>query len=280
MSVLECLHDEPSRTKKVCSHLLNASSKYVQYVQRFTGDGRDYDLLCRRCGERPEKADLRRVCSLCFEKVADEGSWEGIIGAPQILHRETGVYFRHRTLTIPNVSEGTLLAIHPVCEQPHTWLALTTDGDILRLNLAGQSADLAARVPDKALLTSPMAMHVSPGGTMVAILQKRGPKGVVLDLMTGKATMGLERGDYHVEHYDFSCAFFELNEKLYLVHATDWNRLDVSCPHSGRCLTARNPTSLSEGQSSRSIIWTTFMPACRFPQTSRGWRIMVGSGNQ
>ncbi len=55
--------------------------------------------------------------------------------------------------------------------------------------------------------------------------------------------MRLQRGDYDPTRYSvFSVAFVERKGRTLLVHATDWNRLDVSDPEAGMCLTARGPT--------------------------------------
>jgi hypothetical protein len=61
----------------------------------------------------------------------------------------------------------------------------------------------------------------------------------VFDLDTGSATMALDRGDYQTEHSNFPAAFAEVDGRTVLIHATEWNRLDVSDPRTGELLTAR-----------------------------------------
>ncbi len=45
--------------------------------------------------------------------------------------------------------------------------------------------------------------------------------------------MPLERDTYHIEHSVFPLAFFEYRDRLFLVHGTEWNRLDISHPRQG-----------------------------------------------
>jgi hypothetical protein len=51
--------------------------------------------------------------------------------------------------------------------------------------------------------------------------------------------MELNREDYHVNTCIFSIAFFEQLGETLLVHATDWNRLDVSNPANGKLIIQR-----------------------------------------
>jgi hypothetical protein len=60
--------------------------------------------------------------------------------------------------------------------------------------------------------------------------------------------MLLERDDYHNEHCTFPVAFCAHEGRTLLIHATAWNRLDVSDPVTGTLLTARGPTSYSRGE--------------------------------
>jgi hypothetical protein len=66
-----------------------------------------------------------------------------------------------------------------------------------------------------------------------------GRRGAVVDLACGRVTMALDRGNYHESVCEFSVAFFRHRDRTLLVHATGWNRLDVSDPATGRLLTPR-----------------------------------------
>ena len=101
---------------------------------------------------------------------------------------------------------------------------MTVTGELLRLDLARRSLRRLVTVPSEGLeLDETLRVRVSPEGTMVAVVNARGRKGVVLDLRTGEATMRLDRGDYYVEKCEFPVAFFRSKGRLRLVHGTDWN---------------------------------------------------------
>ena len=49
----------------------------------------------------------------------------------------------------------------------------------------------------------------------------------------------LIRGDYCVEHCSYPVAFYEYKNETYLIHATDWNRLDITNLNTDSLLTER-----------------------------------------
>ncbi len=52
----------------------------------------------------------------------------------------------------------------------------------------------------------------------------------------------LDSGNYHPETVPFSFAFTRWKRRTVAIHRTDWNRLDVTDPASGRLLSKRGPT--------------------------------------
>lgn len=66
-----------------------------------------------------------------------------------------------------------------------------------------------------------------------------GRRGLVLDLESGRVTMELDRGSYHPETQPFPVAFTAIGDEAILVHATAWNRLDLSDPSCGRLRSGR-----------------------------------------
>ena len=60
--------------------------------------------------------------------------------------------------------------------------------------------------------------------------------------------MQLDRKNYHVDVCDFPIAFIEQNNRTLLIHATNWNRLDISDPETRQLLTDRIPTSYKKGE--------------------------------
>lgn len=76
-------------------------------------------------------------------------------------------------------------------------------------------------------------------GDFVALAESNGVRALVLRSDDPAYEMPLRRGEYHVKHCVFPLGFFERGGEPHLVHATDWNRLDVTHLISRDCLTER-----------------------------------------
>lgn len=88
-------------------------------------------------------------------------------------------------------------------------------------------------------------LAASPDGRFAAVCNRRGRRrGVVFDLTAGDVTMVLDHeGSSHSWASPFPISFFEHGGRTLLVHATAWNRLDISDPASGALLTPRSAVS-------------------------------------
>lgn len=83
-------------------------------------------------------------------------------------------------------------------------------------------------------------LHSSADGRYAAVVVDRGRYGTVVDTRGGAVTMHLHGGDYCEETVPFSACFLRFNGRDVFIHRTAWNRLDVSDPATGRCLTERH----------------------------------------
>ncbi|HJZ48141.1 MAG TPA: hypothetical protein VKE41_13275 [Roseiflexaceae bacterium] len=129
------------------------------------------------------------------------------------------------------------------------WVAITGDGKLVQLDLQQGTIEFLAAVATVPLqLDEPLTLQLSPGGRLAAVANTYGRFGQVIDLTTGAPTMMLDRGNYHEDVCQFSVAFFTHADRLLLIHATDWNGLDISDPLTGAPLTAREPTSYRRGE--------------------------------
>lgn len=188
---------------------------------------------------------MRTVCPDCFRGAEEEGACDGILGQPEVMERESGLGFRHETVTLHEPLAQPILDITPVQSfDRNLWVAVTRAGELLRIDLDERSPSLLCRLPDAAVnLSEQVSLHVSGDGRFAAVVNTKGRSGVVVDLKVGKAIMSLDRGDYRYQHCTFPVAFCEMAGRLLLIHGTAWNRLDVSDPETGELLTARSPTS-------------------------------------
>ena len=82
-------------------------------------------------------------------------------------------------------------------------------------------------------------LSIRSHGNYVCIAQTYGQTGAVLDLDDPKFKLLLHRGDYQVEHCRFPLALYSVDNDTFLIHGTDWNRLDVTNLKSAQILTER-----------------------------------------
>jgi len=239
--VTACPHTDASEARLVCIHLL--ADKELDRHLHFTGTGKEYLLVCLNC-HRTEAAveeNLRRVCLKCFTEIDDEWIPDSVSGQPEIVERATSLRFVHTVVALATPVARSILTIQPVgASSEPIWVALTTGGDVVRINLATRTANVLVRgLPPELDLQQSLSLCLSADGAFAAITNTHGQYGVVFDLRSGAITMHLERDDYHIAHSVFPTAFFTKDERLLLVHGTAWNRLDVSDPQTGELLTVR-----------------------------------------
>ncbi|RJS27417.1 hypothetical protein DRW03_03365 [Corallococcus sp. H22C18031201] len=241
MEPLACGHAAPI-AGHACAHLIEAPG--APYTVRFTGQGQDHDLLCDDCDSptAPARAELRPICAACqqahLERLDD---LIHALGRPEVRTRASALRFEHREHSLPELESATLLALEPLGSAPRSqWLAVTSTGDLLRLELEKPTTTRLGAVPAESLaLSEPLAVHVSDCGHYAAVANATGSHGVVIALDSGAVTMKLDRGTYHVTHCQFPLAFFRDGDRTLLVHGTDWNQLDISDPSTGERLTPR-----------------------------------------
>jgi hypothetical protein len=70
------MHEDRPFAGQICPHLLE--TKALDYVQRFLGIGRKYDLLCSACCLEASKTEpaLVSVCGECFRRIEEDMSWQ------------------------------------------------------------------------------------------------------------------------------------------------------------------------------------------------------------
>jgi hypothetical protein len=94
----------------------------------------------------------------------------------------------------------------------------------------------------------PILVKADAEGRFVAVCNRWGRFGTVIDTPRRKGVKALDRGDYHPEQTQFPVAWVERAGGPLLVHGTAWNRLDVTDVQAGRLLSDRQPTSYREGE--------------------------------
>ena len=245
MPALDCGHTAQT-SKSVCIHLLEKTSELI--ARYFTGTGQEFHLICEACARKIDATPpvLKTVCPACFAAL-EEDVGELIAGRPEVHERHTTLALHHQDVRIGNWPARQLRDIQPV--ERAGWIVLFADGEIARLDFARRAVQSICRLSNW-LLPESAALTTSADGRWLAVVDDRGSEGVVVDAANGAITMRLHRGDYHAEETHYPAAFFELDGEHYLVHATDWNRLDVSKPATGQRVTERTSPAIERGKPS------------------------------
>lgn len=248
-----CAEKEAVDGLEACEHLCRASIEGTspRYHRCFSGRGLGRVALCQDCQNLPPDAalQLQRLCEECMtgriETVPRLGDW----GVPGFPIRDAGLKrFSVEVLRPPDGSRIRQIVSLSALPGSH-WLALTEELELLQVEFPRGEWRRIGGVAEMGLPTDEKLMVVaSRGGEFAVVAMDKGAGGVVLDLRSSRVTMQLNRGDYHTEHCRFSAAFFEHDGRMLLVHATAWNRLDVSDPATGELLTPREPTAYKTGE--------------------------------
>lgn len=266
MQQVGCEHVDRNPAGRICIHLLEKKDveRHQDHFQRFTGTGVTYDLVCSGCAEESNLVDdrLAHVCSDCFQYIIENNHWAGILGSPEVLSRSSNLTFSHRDVDLPGLADVRVLAVEPIEGSDGVWLACTATGAIIEIDPIHHRTRFLAQIPRDSLDFDGQyichtglwedrpscVLRVSTHGQMAVVANRYGSRGVVLDLSRGKVTMNLHRDDYHEDVSSFPLAFCNLDDRVLLIHGTEWNRLDISDADTGKLLTRRRPTSYQSGE--------------------------------
>lgn len=229
-----CLLGHRAPAARVCPHLL--FDEPVDGVQDWALDGA---LLCKACGnEAILEHHLVRVERPTFEHLYEEGFEWVQRGRPPERRLYSGLELV-QTAGLSQPLPAPIIAC--VCESSAKTLIFSVDE---RLSLWLSDLDQART---QALLTLELepvdgfVMVASDDGRYVAIAQRRGSLGVVIDVEAAQIISQLDRQDYYPEHGDFGLAFIrDPAGQTLLLHQSDWNRHDLLMVASGQNLTARD----------------------------------------
>ncbi len=260
MSQAACPHGDAHIAQRVCVHLFKGEAQ--DYSHRFTGRGIDYDLLCPACAEASALADdetseppaalLAPTCAACFEAVASRGTWStgerAVLSAPAVAERATRLSFQHEMLRVPTALGAPLrdLVALPGSDASR-WVAVTASGRLAVIDLSARTSAVVADLDGVGVdPAQDLEVVASPDGRLAAVVEARGASGVVVDLETGDITMLLDRGEpAKAARYPVAFAAAAGGERVVLIAAGAWNRLDAFDPRTGDAL-VRRPSGESQ----------------------------------
>ncbi len=238
----------------MCRHLLGDDSD-EDHVRLLTGRGLEYDMCCQACDKGADQGhpvDLLVACEGCVSRCA-ETDWSivGWRGTPGIGQRPEPFDTTVRETPLP----VDVVDFVPVADSGLAWLLLDRDGRIGRFDAdTGIWTVLAETSVPAEPDHEPWAghelrrrLHAGADGRFVAVVNDFGRHGQVLDLRSGAVTLVLNGGDHRPDTVPLSLAMLEYQGRVMVMHRTAWNRLDISDAATGELLTAREPTSYTNG---------------------------------
>lgn len=245
MTALECRHAPELRTRHVCEHLLaDIEEDHCQLLlepppARAALAIPEHAMVCEQRCARLELDELLAlelvpVCPACFAAIEEESYWDtgelGVLGHLRPRVAAPPRSFRHTPLPhAPRIEPSAALPLG------QGWLVRDVGGALLRLDALGRARELAQpRLPS--FSTEPK-LHASPCGRWAALADAK--QGLVWSLDDAQPVLELARGDYHSRQTPFPLAFAELEGRSVLIHATDWNRVDLFELETRRNLSAR-----------------------------------------
>ena len=233
--------------KKVCEHLTYEfmSAGEEGWNLTFTGEGSEFFLVCHRCIKK-ENPTLVVVTDSRIEEYFQLPLHyvESIRGSPEILVNER---FRLQELSEFKGVSGGIPLLADLSDAPVYHILEIKDGALVLRTVdlsEGRVIRTTSFENSKIDLTKPIEFKVSKDGSLIAIVNLLGSHGCVFDIEDGSIVMPLYRGDYHVNHCLFSYEFIEREGTQLLIHATEWNRLDITDVRTGLRLTEREEDDL------------------------------------
>lgn len=220
-------------TARVCHHLLLDEPE--DGIQDWSLDGA---LLCLSCAEQTIlEHHLVRVDQHIFEHIYEEGGeWRPRERPPERL-----LYSGLKLMQTAGTSQPLPAMIAAcVCAQHPSPLIFSVDEQLTLWSSDLDQGHLLAVMTLELEPVEGLVIVASDDGRYVAIGQRRGSLGVVIDVQAAQVISRLDRQRYYPEHGDFGLAFIrDPSGRSLLIHQSDWNRHDLLCPASGQILTER-----------------------------------------
>lgn len=235
--------DIEARPERICQHLAVTADQDAHLW--FTGVGLTRHWVCVDCRKAwPELPETLVECTdAIYAACVEHTCIDGAVGKPEHLKRATQLAFDTQRFEISTAGWFDLAP----CAAGGWWVLTAHTLSIW------DRASLKAVWPLKDLGFEPDAdtgITVDPSGTYIAIFQTSGQHGQVYRLTDGSLGARLNRQDYRPENSCFPVTFVQSAERIILVAATDWNRLDLLDPMSGECL---SPREIGDHESKRYL---------------------------
>ena len=156
----------------------------------------------------------------------------------------TKFHFTSLDIPLPQLRDVSILAASPRSNTNGDWLLFTSDSKLLLLKNHQNTATTLLQLDQNQIdCRGHIQLVCSDNGQYIAIsslVDESNNIGWIIDLNTKQPILKLDSGDYRTGHTDFPVAFLEENNNTLLIHATDWDRLDITDLSTLTCITQRN----------------------------------------
>ena len=134
-----------------------------------------------------------------------------------------------------DLHERTVLAIQNANTQDEQYALFCADGGVYHGNKEDGFVLLAV-LENIRRFDGPIKMYYH--FPYLCVTERYGLNAATVDIRTGQ-TRSFAREDYHCDVSSYSAGFLEHQERVLLIHQTQWNRLDISDLETGELLTKR-----------------------------------------
>lgn len=115
-------------------------------------------------------------------------------------------------------------------------IIICKSGNIFLFNCKTETSFLYTELSFK---PSQLSLQIHSFENYICISQKNGLQAMVINLSDSRFQKKLNRIDYQAEHCLFPIAFYRKENHAFLIHGTEWNRLDITCLETDELLTSR-----------------------------------------
>lgn len=115
-------------------------------------------------------------------------------------------------------------------------LMIADDSQVYLFEIESQSLRLLFVLPEEIKLDN---ISIYSYKEYCALVENRGIHGLVIHFPRPEFKKTLLRGEYQVTHCSFPIGFYGDRGQTFLLHGTEWNRLDITCLDTDELLTKR-----------------------------------------
>lgn len=236
------------RPISICAHLAEDPDEYHVW---FTGRDRELFWVCPKCvkGFPVVPTDLLEASDELVKQCQSEAFWDGIVGSPEIKHRESSMRFEHEVFELKGQQPAVWVDVQPNVQSDGNWFVLLPTGEFANwLPNSNEIATLFRLTELSFEIDAETGFCVSKQQDYLAVYQTSGQLACVFDMESGSVVFEIDRGEYRPENSHFPIAFFDFNGITQIVAATAWNKLDIFDAKTGQILTDRTLPEPNQGE--------------------------------